>query len=86
MGVPLVYNKNNVTFINLPSSGCVHGENTSLTYLEEKSVDQNPTKTSFEPIVISIPYDKDKNDEAIRNSNNQFPEFFGTKINRNTGR
>ena len=86
VGTPRIFMKNDVTFINLPSSGCVHGENTSLTYLEEKSVDQNSTKTSFEPIVISIPYDKDKNDEAIRNSNNQFPEFFGTKINRNTVR
>ena len=78
------------TFINLPSSGCVHGELTTLTTLdiqskqksEQDSEQKQDTKDDKKELVanlITVDYDKARNDKAIRETNNPYASHFGTK-------
>lgn len=57
-------------YINLPSSGCVHGKNTTYSVIDIKD-----GKLNVE--VKKIPYDKEKNDKAIKESKNPYSRFFG---------
>lgn len=66
-----VYKTYNTTFINLPSSGCVHGNNTTYSVIDTK--DDN-----LQVSVVPLSYDKERNDEAIRQTHNPYPHFFGT--------
>ena len=47
---------------------------------QEENVNIESIQTILEPKVISIQYDKDKNDVSIRQLDNPFPEFFGTSV------
>ena len=81
-----------ITFINLPSSGCVHGELTTLTTLDmkpekedEQKQDTESDKKELVANLISIDYDKARNDRAIRETNNPYASHFGTKATPDDG-
>ena len=87
-----VQKNGDVTFINLPSSGCVHGERTTLTFLDQETTKEMDDKTGEEITkkelvanVVALYYDKERNDKAIRETNNPYPSHFGTKLNPDEG-
>lgn len=57
-------------FINLPSSGCVHGKNTSLVTIsiENDKIDAK---------VHSVSYEREKLEEALKETHNPNARFFG---------
>ena len=65
-------------YVNLPSSGCVHGKNTSYSVLDIEDGNINIT-------VVPILYNKEKNDRAIRKTKNPYPHFFGTTMHNSFG-
>ena len=57
-------------FINLPSSGCVHGKNTSFVTIDIKD-------GKIVPEVHAVSYERAKLEEALKSTNNPNPHFFG---------
>ena len=57
-------------YINLPSSGCVHGKNTSLVTIDIKN-------GKIVPEVHAVSYERTKLEEALKSTNNPNPHFFG---------
>ena len=57
-------------YINLPSSGCVHGRNTSFVTIDVKD-------GKIVPEVHAVSYERTKLEEALKSTNNPNPHFFG---------
>lgn len=70
VGTIYTVNNQNTTYFNLPSSGCVHGNNTSYVTI---SIEDGKIKPEVKP----IEYDKSKNDRAIIETKNPKGHFFG---------
>lgn len=61
-------------FINLPSSGCVHGKKTSFVSL---SLETKDGATVLAPTVETVEYDRMKLQEVLISTNNPKAHFFG---------
>lgn len=61
---------NDTLFINLPSSGCVHGRNTSFATL-------HITSDTIELEANAVPYQREKLEQVLKSSQNKNAHFFG---------
>lgn len=61
-------------FINLPSSGCVHGKRTSFVSL---SLETKNETTVLVPTVETVEYDRMKLQEVLIDTQNPKAHFFG---------
>ena len=82
VGTTLTTKIGNTDFINLPSSGCVHGGKTSFVTI---SFETEGEETKMIPTVESVDYDREKLDEVLIDTKNPKAHFFGGIKKNNSG-
>jgi hypothetical protein len=74
VGTVQMTNIDGTMFVNLPSSGCVHGRKTSYVSIRFEDTDE---KTELKPVINAIEYDRDKLEQVLIETCNPKPHFFG---------